>query len=157
MKLDIKKLSISILLPLLAGFIGSAFTFTGINSWYSQLEKPFFNPPNWIFGPVWTTLYILMGVALYLVWQKGLKDKKVSWAVYFFWIHLFFNTLWSILFFGLKNPYGALFCIVLLWFMIMILIIRFYKINKLASYLLMPYLAWVSFASILNFYIWLLN
>lgn len=151
------KLIIALLLPLLAGAIGSAFTFTGVESWYQTISKPSFNPPNWIFGPVWTTLYILMGVSLYLIWNKGLKDKFIKNSFILFLIHLVLNSLWSIVFFGLENPGLALVVIIILWLMILVLIIRFYKINKISSYLLIPYILWVSFASILNYSIWQLN
>lgn len=151
------KLLISLLLPLLTGAIGSAFTVTGIDSWYASINKPSFNPPNWIFGPVWTTLYILMGISMYLVWQKGLKDKFVKNSFILFLIHLVLNSLWSVVFFGLENPALAFLIIIILWLMILVLIIRFYRIKKLAAYLLIPYILWVSFASVLNYSIWHLN
>ncbi|MFA6307736.1 MAG: TspO/MBR family protein [Patescibacteria group bacterium] len=155
--MKIIKLSAAILMSLAAGAIGSAFTFTGIDSWYQYLNKPSFNPPSWIFGPVWTTLYILMGIALYLIWQEGLKKAFVKNSFILFVVNLVLNSLWSIAFFGLQNPALAFLVIVLLWVSILVLIIRFYRINKLASYLLIPYLLWVSFASVLNFSIWQLN
>lgn len=157
MKNKITKLAASIIMSLMAGAIGSAFTFTGIESWYAYLNKPSFNPPNWIFGPVWTTLYILMGVSLYLIWQKGLKDKYIRKSFKIFIIQLIFNSLWSVVFFGMQSPGLALFIIIVLWSLILTLIIRFYKIKKIAAYLLIPYILWVSFASILNFSIWILN
>ncbi|MFA6307731.1 MAG: TspO/MBR family protein [Patescibacteria group bacterium] len=157
MKVKPIKLSAAILMSLAAGAIGSAFTFTGIDSWYQYLNKPSFNPPSWIFGPVWTTLYILMGIALYLIWQEGLKKAFVKNSFILFIVNLVLNSLWSITFFGLQNPALAFLVIVLLWITILVLIIRFYRINKLASYLLIPYLLWVSFASVLNFSIWQLN
>lgn len=156
-KINYQKLIISLLLCLGAGFLGSLFTTPAIDTWYATLLKPFFNPPNWIFAPVWTTLFILMGIALYLIWQKGLKNKKAKVAVGFFIVHLGFNSLWSIIFFGLHNPGLAFIDIVLLWLMIVFLIYYFYGLNKLAAWLLMPYLLWVSFATILNYSIWLLN
>lgn len=158
-KIDNKiiKFIISIFLPLFAGTIGSAFTFTGIDSWYSVLNKPGFNPPNWIFGPVWTTLYILMGISLYLIWSKGLKDKYIKKSFKIFIIQLIFNSLWSVVFFGMQSPGLALFIIIVLWSLILTLIIRFYRINKLAAFLLIPYILWVSFASVLNYSIWTLN
>lgn len=151
------KLLISIAMPLLAGTIGSAFTITSIGSWYQTIVKPSFNPPNWVFGPVWTTLYILMGLALWLVWQKGLKKEKYKEAFKYFVIQLIFNSIWSITFFGMQSPGLALLVIAFLWALILITIIRFYAIKKMAAYLLIPYLLWVSFASILNFAIWQLN
>jgi len=121
------------------------------------LKKPSFNPPSWLFGPVWITLYTMMGVSLYLIWQKR-GEIKLAWpAIIFFLIHLAVNASWSIIFFGQKNIIGALILIVALWFMIVASIFLFYKINKTAAYLLVPYLLWVSFASILNYSLWRLN
>lgn len=150
-------LVLSILLSQLAGAIGSFFTTSAISGWYVTLAKPSFNPPNWLFGPVWITLYTLMGIALYLVWRKGMNVQKVSFAVKLFLIHLVFNSLWSIVFFGMKNLSLAFGVIVILWSMIAYLIKLFSEIDKRASYLLIPYLLWVSFASALNFAIWQLN
>lgn len=157
MKINYQKLIVSLLICLVAGFIGSFFTTPAIGSWYVTLVKPEFNPPNWIFAPVWTTLFILMGIALYLVWQAGLKKSNIKMAFRFFIVHLGFNTLWSILFFGLKSSFWALVDIALLWLMIVFLVYCFYRIHKLAAWLLIPYLLWVSFATILNYSIWLLN
>lgn len=134
-----------------AGLIGSIFTANSVTSWYATLNKPSFNPPSWIFAPVWTSLYLMMGVSLYLIW--GVKKASLKW----FWIQLILNSLWSILFFGLKNPSIAFFEIVLLWLSIALTIKSFWRYDKTASLLLAPYLAWVSFASILNFSIWILN
>jgi len=153
MKIYWKKLIIALLLPQLAGFIGSLFTTPKISSWYSLIIKPSFNPPNWIFGPVWTLLFILMGIALYLVWIK--KDNKL--AITFFGIQLGLNTLWSILFFGLQSPLLALIEIFVLEIFILLTIKEFYKVSKKAAYFLLPYILWVSFAMILNFAIVILN
>jgi len=144
------KLILSIGICLGAGILGSFFTVSSIPNWYVTLNKPFFSPPNWVFGPVWTILYILMGYSLYLVWKK----KKVPSV---FWLQLILNASWSIIFFGMKNPGLALIDIALLWVAIVLTIKSFYKISKSAAYLLIPYLLWVSFASILNISIWLLN
>lgn len=152
-----KLLFVSILASQLAGFIGAFATTPAIPGWYANLVKPFFNPPSWIFGPVWTLLYTLMGISLYLIWVKGYQKKKIKEGVWLFFAHLAFNTLWSLVFFGLKNVGLAFIVIVILWAMIAYLIKTFWKIDKRASYLLIPYLAWVSFASVLNFYIWILN
>ena len=133
-----------------AGILGSLFTVSSIPTWYQTLDKPFFSPPNWVFGPVWTILYILMGISLYLVWIK----KKVPSV---FWIQLILNATWSIVFFGLRNPSVAFVNIIALWIAIFLTIKSFSKINRLSSYLLYPYIAWVSFASILNFSIWMMN
>lgn len=157
MKVQIPKLIISILIPLIAGFIGSVFTSPAIPTWYASLARPSFNPPNGVFAPVWTTLFILMGMALYLVWQQGFGKKEVKKALTIFGVQLVLNILWSILFFGLRNPSLALVDIVLLWVLILATMLSFAKISKPAAWLLIPYLAWVSFASILNFAIWKLN
>jgi len=146
----------SLVIPLLAGFVGSLFTVQNIPTWYALLNKPFFNPPNAIFGPTWTTLYLLMGFALYLVIQTETEKRKIL-AYKFFALQLFLNTLWSILFFGLHAVGLAFIEIVVLWTAIFKNIIEFGKINKLASYLLIPYIAWVTFAAVLNFAILLLN
>lgn len=167
--MNYKKLVISLALPQLAGLIGSFFTSPVVSSiWYKSLEKPFFNPPAWLFGPVWITLYIIMGISVYLVWQKVEQNppspkapdgqgKTAGSALWLFWIHLFFNAVWSIIFFGLKNPGLAFLDIIIIWLLIIVLIMKFWKINKWSAYLLIPYLAWVSFAGALNYFIWRLN
>ena len=139
---------------LLIGMMGSFFTIKEIPGWYAGLNKPFFSPPNWLFGPVWTLLYIMMGVALYLVWKKSKKNKK---AMTIFAWQLGANFLWSMLFFGLHSPVLGLIDIVVLWVLIFRTIKSFYPISKISSYLLYPYLFWVSFASLLNAAIWWLN
>lgn len=155
--MNYKKLIISLALPQLAGILGSFATVTAISTWYANLTKPFFNPPNWIFGPVWIILYLMIGISSYLIWQKIESNKKAKQALNLFWLHLVFNASWSLVFFGLQRPGLAFVNIIILWIFILVLIIRFWKINKVASYLLMPYFLWVSFASILNFAIWYLN
>lgn len=149
------KLLISLVVTFLASVIGSVFTTSSISGWYSLLTKPSFNPPNWIFGPVWTLLFIMMAISAYLVWSKG--HQRSNSGFLFFVIHLIVNVSWSLAFFTLHNPLLALYIIDLLWLFIIFLIVYFWKINRLSSFLLMPYLAWVSFASILNFYIFILN
>lgn len=151
------RLVISIILPLLAGLIGSFFTMPAIEIWYKELIKPSFGPPDWIFGPTWSILYILMGIALYLVWQSNVEKKKKKIAITFFAIQLVLNSLWSILFFGFKRPEISLMEIFVLWLAILINLILFRKIKKSAGWLLFPYLLWVSFAAVLNFSIWQLN
>lgn len=148
---------VSILLCQFAGLIGSVFTASSLENWYLFLEKPAFNPPAWVFFPAWVTLYTLMGISLYLVWVKGLQEQEVKKGMFIFGIQLGLNALWSILFFGLKSPYYAFVEIVLLWFAILLTILKFRKISKTASYLLFPYILWVSFAMLLNYYIWILN
>jgi len=151
------KLVIAIGVSELAGIIGSVFTVSAIPNWYAGLVKPALNPPSWVFGPVWTTLYAFMGVAAFLIWSfDGAQDKKRR-ALTIFGVQLFLNAIWSIIFFGLHSPGGALVEIVFLWLAIIWTIIIFYRISKLAAYLLVPYLLWVSFASYLNYSIWALN
>jgi benzodiazapine receptor len=146
-----------IILCELAGILGSLFTFKAIPGWYATLEKPVLNPPGWVFGPVWTMLYALMGIAAFLVYQKGWKRSDVKQALAFFSAQLFLNAIWSIFFFGLHRPGLALIDIVLLWIMIAITIFQFQRISRSAAWLLMPYLAWVSFATYLNAAIYSLN
>jgi tryptophan-rich sensory protein len=140
-----------------AGVIGSLFTFDAITDWYSMLQKPALNPPSWLFAPVWTVLYALMGISAFLIYQKGWKQKEVKRALVVFGIQLFLNAIWSIIFFGLRLPGLALIDIVLLWMAILVTIITFAKISKPAAWLLLPYLAWVSFAAYLNAAIVYLN
>jgi len=154
-KNNILKLTISILVCQIAGLIGSFFTSPVIFTWYENIEKPNFNPPNWIFAPVWTILFILMGISLYLIWSNGLKNKKT--AIFIFSVQLILNILWSLLFFGLQVPLYAFIEIIILWLAILLTIISFYKVSKIAGLLLLPYIFWVSFATILNFFIWQLN
>lgn len=139
----------------LAGIVGSFFTVNSVRTWYVTLNKPFFNPPNWVFGPVWLTLYTLMGISLYLVLIS--KNKESKYTANIFYIHLIINSIWSIIFFGNQNLELAIYIIIILDLLIIYLIKLFRPINKLASNLLLPYLAWVTFASVLNFTIWILN
>lgn len=150
----------SLALPQLAGAIGSFATLSEINNWYQFINKPFFNPPNWIFGPVWTTLFLLMGFSFYLILiipdnKKNIKLKEK--AIFIFLCQLFLNTIWSFLFFKYKLLFLAFLEILILLIFVILNIYYFSKLNKLASILLIPYFLWVSFASILNFYIWKLN
>jgi len=144
------KLIISILIPLIIGFSGSFFTRGSISSWYVTIHKPSFNPPNWIFALVWTIMYIIIGFSFYFTWIK-LPISQFKSQFYIFVIQLLLNFLWSVLFFGLKNPIAALADILLLWLSILLLIIAFYHISEISSYLLIPYLLWVTFASVLNY------
>jgi tryptophan-rich sensory protein len=154
---DIVKLVISIIVCFTAGGIGSIFTFRAIPSWYSSLKKPRFTPPRQVFGPVWTTLYILMGLSVYLIWQKGLAADGVLPAFILFWVQLAFNVLWSMVFFGLKSKGGGVITIIVLWFLILATIITSFKVSIWAGILLVPYILWVSAATYLNTGIWLLN
>jgi len=157
MKLNLWKLIFSIVVCQLAGVIGSLFTSSSISTWYTALRKPFFNPPNWIFGPVWITLYLLMGISLYLVWNTGIEQKYVKVAIIVFIVQFVLNSLWSILFFGLQSPFLAFVEILVLWATILLTIVFFFRISVVAGWLLIPYIIWVSFAAVLNGAIWLLN
>jgi tryptophan-rich sensory protein len=151
------KLILSIIACHLAGAIGSIFTAPAITNWYITLQKPWFTPPNWVFGPVWLTLYTLMGIALYLVLEKGWKKEKVKIATGIFASQLVLNAAWSIIFFGMKQIFWGFVTIAILWFLIIATIYSFYKISKKAAALLLPYIIWVTIASALNYYVWLLN
>jgi len=153
---ETKKLIISLLITFLASFIGSYSTFPAIKSWYIFLNKPSFNPPNWIFGPVWTVLYLLMAISFFLLWQKN-KIKRISIQAALFFLQLSLNILWSLIFFGMKLPMLAFVDIIFLWITILLMIVYFHKKSHLAAYLQLPYLFWVSFASVLNFWIVVLN
>lgn len=145
------KLIFSILLAQSAGAIGTVFTFSAIPTWYATLVRPTFAPPNWVFGPVWTILYTLIGISLYLIWT----NKKRSLKLFLF--HLFLNAIWSPIFFGLKNLGLAFFIILLMDLSLIVIIKSFYKVNKIAGLILIPYLIWISFATVLNFSFWQLN
>lgn len=151
-----RRLIISIAAPLAAGLIGSLFTSPAVKSWYTQINRPSWNPPAWLFAPVWTTLFILMGIAFYLIWSKkeGIQ-KKMAQKIY--GVQLVLNILWSVFFFGMGDFWLAFGEILVLWVFILLTIVKFWKIDKNAGYLLVPYLLWVSFASFLNFTIASLN
>jgi len=154
--MDILKLVASIILCQLAGFLGSLFTTPAIPTWYVTLNKPSFTPPNWIFSPVWISLFILMGISLFFVWRRP-DHPKFKNAFIFFFVQLILNILWSAAFFGLKSPLLGLVDIMLLWIAILLTIQNFFKVSKFAGALLIPYLLWVSFATLLNFFLWFLN
>lgn len=164
----------------MAGVIGSIFTMPKIGTWYATLNKPSFTPPGWVIGAVWIILFFLMGISLYLVWSKNWKptvssqDKKVKYwnrfseklwkgtwreenVVFVFVLQLVLNILWSVLFFGLQSPGMAFFELLMLWWAILYTIANFYRIHRLAAYLLIPYILWVSFAGVLNFTVWRMN
>jgi len=177
---NIFKFIISVILCQLAGLVGSIFTTPAIGSWYAFLNKPSFTPPGSFIGVVWIILFFLMGISLYLVWSKNWQvavpveaQTKKAWnrfseklwsgnwreenAILIFILQLVLNILWSVIFFGLKLPGLAFFELLALWFAILYTIVNFYRISKPASYLLLPYIAWVSFAGFLNFTIWRMN
>ncbi|WP_086475909.1 MULTISPECIES: TspO/MBR family protein [Arenibacter] len=157
MKNRYKYIGISVAICLLVGFLSSFATQSSVNEWYVELNKPWFNPPNWIFAPVWTLMYILMGIAAGIVWAKGFYHIWVKTALYHFGIQLLFNALWSIIFFGFNNTFGALLVIITLLVLLIFTIKWFKVVNKTAAYLLIPYLLWVCFATVLNYKIWELN
>ena len=150
-------LILCIAIPLVIGFIGSTATLPEITGWYAGLDKPAFNPPGWLFGPVWTLLYILMGIALFLVVKNGVDTAPVQKAVCVFAAQLLANLAWSFLFFNMHSILLGLLDILLLFFLIAAAIILFLRISPYAAYLLVPYICWVTFASLLNAMIWLLN
>ena len=179
-KINLKKLIISILICQMAGFVGSFFTTPKIQTWYDTINKPSFTPPGSFIGLVWTILFFLMGYSLYLVWDKNWKSEvsekekkakywnkiteklwKGEWreenAVLIFALQLVLNIFWSVFFFGLESPGLAFIEISMLWFAILFTIACFYRISKPAAYLLIPYIAWVSFAGFLNFTVWMMN
>lgn len=154
------KLALSLIIPQVAGFLGSLFTTPAIPTWYATIPKPSFTPPSWVFAPVWTTLFVLMGIALFLVWshepkegEKKKKELKRS-GITLFGIQLGLNVLWSILFFGLHSPKSAFFEIMILWIAIGATIVEFYKTSKTAAWLLVPYIAWVGYAALLTYSFW---
>lgn len=151
------RLIISIIISELAGIIGGFFTTTEISTWYSGIAKPSFNPPSWVFGPVWTTLYLLMGIALFLIWERGQDKNKIRSFAFVFICQLILNSLWSIIFFGMHNIGLALIEIVILWVSILFTIILAYRVYRISAYLLLPYILWATFAVYLNFSIWIIN
>jgi len=152
------KLLLSVAIPFLVGVFGTLFTTAdSLNNWYAGLRKPPFNPPAWVFGPVWTTLYIMMGIAAFLIWRKGIDNKIVRIALACYIIQLFLNAVWTPLFFGLHSPLLGLIDIVLLLNTIIVTIYAFFQISRPAAILLVPYLAWVFFATFLNASLYILN
>jgi benzodiazapine receptor len=154
---DIVKLVVSIVACQCAGLVGSVFTVSAIPTWYATLQKPPFTPPNWLFGPAWITLYLLMGIAAFIVWRRGLDKEGITKALVTFLVQLVLNALWSVIFFGFRSPFWGVVVIVALWIAILFTILKFFKISTAAGALLLPYILWVSFAAILNISIWLLN
>ena len=137
-----------------ASFIGGLVTFTFKEPWYSELTKSNFNPPDWIFAPVWTTLYLMMTLAIWFFWHS--KNREMN-TIYIYFIHIVFNTTWSVVFFGFHNIFLALVNLIILILLIIILILRFGRVNKVSSYLMIPYLLWSSFALFLNYSLLVLN
>jgi tryptophan-rich sensory protein len=148
---------VSVVIAQAAGGIGGLFTSSKIPTWYATLAKPSWQPPSWVFGPVWTTLYFLMGYASAMVWARRGQSSVATTALVVYGVQLVLNVLWSILFFGAESPMLAFICIVALWFAIVLTMVLFWRVSHTAAWLMVPYLAWVSFAGVLNFTIWRLN
>jgi len=157
MKINWKKLVAAIIICQGTGLLAGLATASSVSSWYTTLDKPGFTPPNWLFAPVWTTLYFLMAIAAYLIWQKGIKTHGIKNALLVFLLQLLLNGLWSIFFFGLRSPILGLIDILALIIVLILTIVKFYKIHKVAAYLLVPYLVWVLYATALNVAIVVLN
>ncbi len=153
----VAQIILSVSVCLLTGAVGSLATRESLNTWYTDLAKPSFAPPNWAFGVVWPILYVLMGISVFMVWRKGTGKSQVRVALVLFALQLVLNGLWTPIFFGLRMIALALAEIVLLWMAILATILAFRRISRPAAYLLWPYLAWVSFAIALNGALWHLN
>jgi len=148
MKIDWKKLILSFAITWVAGGIGSLFTYPAIGNWYASLNKPPVTPPNWLFGPMWTVLYTIISISLYLFWVKSKKLNNLGGRLFIIQISL--NLLWSIAFFGAHSIVGGLVTIIFLWFFTLANLIEFKAVDKQAGYLLLPYLAWLTAATVLN-------
>jgi tryptophan-rich sensory protein len=154
---NILTLAGALLIPQIIGLTGALFTSASIPTWYATLARPELAPPNWVFGPVWTLLFILMGIASFLIFQKGYERRDVRIALSLYGAQLILNLLWSLLFFGARNPGLAFAEIVILWLVLFLTIKKFWPLSKTSAYLLVPYILWVSFAGYLNYSIWILN
>ncbi|HKY73775.1 MAG TPA: TspO/MBR family protein [Patescibacteria group bacterium] len=150
------KLVFFIFLAEFVGVVGSLFTLPVIPTWYASLNKPFFTPPTWLFGPVWVALYALMGIASFMIWEKK-KSKIRSEGLVLFFVQLILTAQWSIVFFGLQSPLAGMTNIIAIWCLVLATILKFFQLEKRAAYLLFPYYLWVSFATVLNVAIVLLN
>lgn len=158
MKLNkLTKFIISILVPLSAGFIGSKAMVPSIDGWYRTIEKSSLTPSDFVFGPVWTLLYLSMGIAFFWIWTSNTSAKNFRFVSLVYFLQVAVNGFWSYAFFALESPATALVVIVTLWLLIVITMVNFYRIDKKAGLILIPYLAWVSFATYLNFMVWYLN
>ncbi len=155
--MNVLKLVASLAVVLAAGAVGSLATTKAIPTWYRGLAKPSFNPPDWLFGPAWTLLYLLMAVAAFLVWKQGIGASGVKLALAVFLVQLALNALWSVFFFGLHSPLAGLVDIIVLWLAILVTIVLFFRVSGAAGVLLLPYIAWVSFAAVLNAAVLALN
>lgn len=155
--MKIIKAIVSILVCQAAGFAGSFFTTPAIPAWYEGLAKPSFTPPDVVFAPVWTFLFLIMGIALFLVWRTGFQDVKVRKGMVLFGVQLALNVSWSIAFFGFRSPLTGLIVIAVLWVAILATMLYFFRISRMAGVLLVPYIAWVSYAAVLNASLYILN
>jgi len=155
-RIQVAKLFVSIILPLSLGAIAGMFTAQSVPEWYATLNRPSFSPPNWIFGPVWTILYILMGISLFLIWKQDVSKER-NRAILVFLMQLLLNFGWSFIFFYFHEIGMALVEIILLWMNIVIMLVLFYRIKPIAAYINIPYLLWVTFATLLNASFYLLN
>jgi tryptophan-rich sensory protein len=156
-RINLIRLVVSIVICQLAGVIGSVFTAESVSTWYVTLSKPVFTPPSWLFAPVWISLYALMGIALFLVWRKVGEVAGGGAAVAIFLVQLVLNASWSAAFFGARSPLAGLIVIVVLLIAILLTVMRFFKVSAAAGILLVPYLVWVSFATVLNASLYILN
>jgi translocator protein len=154
---NILKLIIAIAIPVIVGSVSGFFTVKGVGTWYLTIQKPSWNPPSWIFGPVWTTLYVMMGIAFFLIWRSSAGTELKRTAILLFSFQLILNFFWSFIFFSQQQIGWALVEIIAMWFAILFTIFAFARINNVAAWLLVPYISWVSFATILNYTIWKLN
>jgi benzodiazapine receptor len=155
--IDITKLIVSIAACEGAGGIGAIFTMRAIPTWYARLKKPAFTPPNSVFGPVWITLYLLMGIAIFLVWREGLGQQGATIAFIVFWVQLVLNILWSVIFFGAKSITGGMIMLLLLWIVVLVNTVMFFRVSLIAGGLLIPYIVWLTIAANLNVRVWILN
>jgi len=154
---DLVELAASLAVCLAAGALGSVLTTPALPTWYASLQKPSFNPPDWLLAPVWTLLFLLMGLAAFFVWRQGLSPRQVKVAMAFFLGQLVLNVLWSGAFFGMQSPLLGLIVIIPLWLAILVTMVLFFRVRPVAGWLMLPYLLWVTFATILNISLWRLN
>ncbi len=154
---DTAKLTVALVVPQATGVLGTVFTTPALDDWYDTIHRPSVVPPDWVFGVVWPTLFLLMGIAAFLVWRRGLRAPGVGIALVVFLLQLILNFLWSYLFFGMRSIGGAAIEVFVLWAAIAVTIWLFARVSRMAAWLLAPYLAWVSFAAYLNVSIYLLN
>ena len=153
-RLNLVRLVIAVAVCEAAGVVGSVFTISAIPNWYAGLQKPWFTPPNWLFAPVWLSLYFLMGITLYLLWNRR---ERAGTALGAFAVQLVLNVAWSVVFFGEHELFYGFVAIAALWVVILVAMGLSYRVSKGASALLLPYIVWVTIASALNYYVWVLN